>query len=146
MVTREGVREGSGRVAHGSSVVVSQCLSLCCPHVLPHLPRPARAHLLQAVATSFAEPKALPAALRPMLGPAELLLPSSSKQSKLQASFHSINTHNPPHCLQLIPPLALPFPSARQSCATTSSIICSNTHSTHPRPPDPTTLGAFQRV
>lgn len=35
------------------------------------------------------------AALRRQLGPAELLLPSSSKQSKVLASFHFINTHNP---------------------------------------------------
>ena len=74
---------------------VSLSLLLTCPRSLAHLPAFTCSkrwlhHLLLR--------PSLPAALRPQLGPAELLLPSSSKQSKLLlASFHFINTHHP-HC------------------------------------------------
>ena len=46
-----------------------------------------------------------------MLGPAELPLPSSSKQSNLLASFPFVHAHDNPHCLELIssPPLLFPI-------------------------------------
>lgn len=127
---------------------MSQCL--CCSHVQCSL-----AH--QPALTCSCSKRWLHHLLRPrqarhfppLFGHSSARLSSSfrrpaSKQSKVLAGFHFINTHYPHHQAILDPPLL--FPSARLFSATASSTLSSNTHITPLRPPSPNTLRAFQRV
>lgn len=128
MVTREGVREGSGRVAHGSSM--SQCVSLCCSHVLarsltcPRSLAPSGGYIICCCALSFP----------PLFGLSSARLSSSFRRPASKAnccwraftsSIHIILT-----APQLIPSPPLLFPSATYICGTTSSTLCFNSHTT----------------
>ena len=128
MVTREGVREGSGRVAHGSSM--SQCVSLCCSHVLarsltcPRSLAPSGGYIICCFALPFP----------PLFGLSSARLSSSFRRPASKAnccwraftsSIHIILT-----APQLIPSPPLLFPSAHYIWANTSSTLCSNTRIT----------------